>query len=110
MTDTRPSPDSEPSAHQDALGRLEDLLTQWRAEIDELLVQLNLAGKDVRDEISRRVAAAQDAELAARSRLGDLGHDVLGALSAQRQSARQALADLRLVYESAKEAAERHRS
>jgi len=110
MTDTETSSDAEPTAPKNPLERLEDQLQQWRADIDEVIVQLNLATKDVRDELGRHIAAAQDVELAARSRLGDVGRDLVGALVAQRQSVVQVLKDIRLAYDSAKQAAERHRA
>ena len=110
MTDTETSPDGESTAPKDPLKRVEDQLRQWRTDIDEVIVQLNLAGKDVRDELGRRMAAAQDVELAARSRLGDAGRDLVAVLVGQRQSVVQVLKDIRLAYDSAKQAAERHRS
>lgn len=109
MSDNESSPDAESTTPKDPVKRLEDQLLQWRADIDEVIVQLNLATKDVRDELGRRMAAAQDVELAARSRLGDAGRDLVSTLVAQRQSVIQVLKDIRLACESARQAAERHR-
>jgi len=110
MTDAKTSPDTESAATRDPLERLENQLKQWRTDIDEVIVQLNLASKDVRDELGRRIATAQDVELAARSRLGDAGRDLVAALVAQRENVVHILKDIRLACESAKQAAERHRA
>ena len=108
VTDTEPRPEAEASASANPLERVEKLLAQWRGDIDELAVQLDIASKDVRDELCRRLEAAQNAELAARSRLGEVREDLVAALDDQRDNIVKILRDIRLMFESAREAAGRH--
>ena len=107
MTETESKPQSEGSGLPNPLERLEALLRQWRSDIDELAVQLDVASMDVRDELSRRLEAAENAGLAARSRLGDVREDLVAALDGHRETIVKILRDIRLTFESAKEAAER---
>ena len=55
----------------DVFERLSSSLEQWRARIDELVVQLDLATHDGRDEVRKKVDIAQNVFLAAHSKLSD---------------------------------------
>lgn len=110
MSETEvPSEDWPPDARPDAVTRLEELLQQWRADIDEVILQLDLAGKDVRDDLNRRLAESENAALAARSRLGDAKVDLVETMAGQWHGILQTLHDVRLAFTSAKEAIERER-
>jgi hypothetical protein len=49
--------------------QVERALSEWRARIDELSIQLDLAYRDIRDEAHERLDATRNVYLAARSRL-----------------------------------------
>ncbi len=89
--------------------RFERLLDGWRGRLDELLVQVDLASKDVRDELHRRTGAVENAYLAARKRLGELPRDAGADLSSVRSGAEQLLDDLRQAYQAAEGAVRRSR-
>jgi hypothetical protein len=92
------------------IDRLSRALDEWRARIDELLVQLDLAGKDVRDDIRKRAETAENVYLAARSKLADAGHDAGGDARAAVTAAEQLIKDLQQTYESAEAVVRRGKS
>ena len=97
--------DSERSAIEQ-MGRT---LDEWRAKIDELMVQLDLANLDIRDEIRKRFYTTQNVYLAARSRLSDVRDDADTNLSSLRLGLEQLLRDLRTAYDAAEAAVRRRR-
>jgi hypothetical protein len=94
----------------DLLQQLGNALDGWRAKIDELRVQLDLADLDVRDEIRKRLDTAQNVYLAARSRLSDAQKDAGANLGTVRQGVEQLLGDLRQAYDSAEAVVRRSRA
>jgi len=99
-TDQRPTAADGP-VECSTMERLNRALDEWRARIDELLVQLDLAGKDVHDEVRTRAEAAENVYLAARSKLADAGHDAGGDARSAVTAAEQLLRDLQLAYDAA---------
>jgi hypothetical protein len=84
-------------------------LDEWRSKIDQLMVQLDLADLDVRDEIRRRLDTTQNVYLAARSRLSDARSDADTNLSSLRSGLEQLLRDLRDAYDAAEAVVRRSR-
>lgn len=85
----------------DASGTIDAIshrLDQCRTLIDELLVQLDLAKLDVRDELNRQVTIAENAYLAARSRLSDARLDAGSTVDALQLGLDQLLHDLGRAY------------
>jgi DNA-binding transcriptional MerR regulator len=76
-------------------------LDEWRAKIDELIVQLDLANLDIRDEIRKRLDTTENVYLAARSLLSDARHDAGSNLSALRLDLDQLMRDIRYAYDAA---------
>ena len=64
------NPGEPPDNRSDVFERLDSALQGWRARIDELVVQLDLATLDGRDEGREKVDVAQDVFLAAHSKTG----------------------------------------
>jgi len=108
-TDQRPTVADGP-VERSTMERLNRALDEWRARIDELLVQLDLAGKDVHDEVRTRAEAAENVYLAARSKLADAGHDAGGDARSAVTAAEQLLRDLQLAYDAAEAAVRRGRT
>ena len=88
-------------SERDLVQQASRALDDWRAKIDQSMVQLDLANLDAREEIRARLDAAQNACLAARSWLAQGGHDSGANLTALRQGIKKVLGDLREAYESA---------
>jgi hypothetical protein len=84
-------------------------LDDCRARIDELLVQLDLAKLDVRDEVDRQVAITENAYLAARSKLSDARLDGDSTVEALQQGLDQLLHDLGRAYAEVDAAVKRAR-
>jgi hypothetical protein len=82
-------------------------LDEWRATVDELMVQIDLAHLEARDELRSRFDAAQNAYLAARSRLSDARDDADSNLRSLRVGLEQLLRDLGAAYTDAEAAARR---
>jgi hypothetical protein len=100
-----------PSPHQEApVERLERLLDEWRAKIDELLLQADLASKDVSEEVRARTEAAQNAYLAAKNRLLEIPKDAGSNIGSFRTGVEKLLDDLRVAYQSAEAVIRRSRS
>ena len=81
--------------------RLEHLLAEWRARIDELLVQADLASKDVAEAVRSQVAVAENAYLAAKSRLKEMPRDAGANLGSLRTGFDKLVGDMRGAYDSA---------
>ena len=90
----------------DGFGRA---LDEWRTKIDQLMVQLDLADLDVRDEIRKCLETTQNVYLAARSRLSDARGDAGTNLDSLRSGLDQVLRDLRNAYATAEAVVDRSR-
>jgi len=105
-----PTTEDQSTAHDvDTVERLERLLEEWRGKIDELLVQVDLASKDLSGDVRDRATAAQNAYLAAKNRLREIPKDAGSNLGSLRNGVEQLLDDLRQAYQSAEAAIRRGR-
>ncbi|MGD0879984.1 MAG: hypothetical protein ABSB09_00250 [Acidimicrobiales bacterium] len=93
----------EPPAPEDGatIERLEHLLEEWRSRIDVLLVQADLASKDVGESVRDKAAIAENAYLAAANRLSQIPKDAGANLGSMRDGIEQLFDDLRDAYRSA---------
>lgn len=81
--------------------RLEHLLDEWRARIDDLLVQADLASKDVAESVRSKAAIAQNAYLAATNRLKEMPRDAGANIGSVRDGVDKLIGDMREAYDSA---------
>ncbi len=89
--------------------KMDRTLDQWRARIDELKVQVDLATLDVREDLTKRLEVTENVYLAVRSRLSDVRHDTGKNVVNLRQSVDQLLLDLRRAYDDAEAVVKRSR-
>ena len=89
--------------------RLERLLDDWRGRIDELLVQADLASKDVSETVRSQANAAQNAFLAAKNQLARIPRDAGANLGSLRSGVEKLIDDIRQAYESAEASIRRSR-
>jgi hypothetical protein len=81
------------------IDRLTRALDDWRARIDELLVQVDVASLDVREQARARLEVTENVYLAAKSRLAQARHDAGKDVTGLWEGLDQLLGDLRLAYE-----------
>jgi hypothetical protein len=89
--------------------RLGHTLDGWRARIDELWVQFDLAEHEVRDQVRKRIDVTENVYLAARSRFSDVRRDATSNVNGLCDGTEKLLIDLRQVYDSAGAALRRGR-
>jgi len=92
---------AEPNLNTVADDKLDRVLDDWHARIDELKVQVDLATMDVREDVAKRLEVTENVYLAVRSRLADARHDAGKNMATVRQSVDQLLVDLRRAYDDA---------
>jgi len=76
-------------------------LDQWKARIDELKVQADLAKLDTRERATKQLDIAQNACLAAYSKLRDAGHDAAVNADTLRDGVQKLLQDIKKAFEAA---------
>ena len=81
-------------AGDEAIESMIRALGQCRSRVDEMLVQIDLAQLDLREEVDQHMSVAQNAYLAARSKLADTKPDVTSAFAALHKSVERVLHDL----------------
>ncbi len=96
LTETRQNNDG---AEGGLIESISHSLDECRSRIDELLVQLDLAKLDVRDEVDHQVAIAENAYLAARSKLTNARLDAGSTPESLQQGLDQLLHDLGRAYD-----------
>ena len=89
----------EDTAH--VVNDMTSVLDQWKGRIDELKVQVDLAKLDVRGQAQKQVEIAQNACLAAYSKLRDAGRDATESGQALRQGVEKLLQDVKKAFEAA---------
>ena len=100
-TDQPSTPNRNSPGEETAVEHLERLLGEWRGKIDELLVQADLGSKDVSEDVHKRAGAAENAYLAARTKLRGIPKDAGSDLGSIRADVEQLIDDVRQAYESA---------
>ena len=98
-----------PEAKSDVFERIGRTLDQWRARTDELVVQLDLANLDLRDEVRKDAVATQNVYLAAQSKLSDAREDARSSLQTLETSLEKLLHDLALAFDETEAAVKRAR-
>jgi hypothetical protein len=91
---------------EDTEGAFESMsstLDQWKARIDELKVKADLAKLDVRDEAEKKVEIAQNACLAAYSKLRDARHDAAASADSVRESVDVLVHDIKDAFDAAQD-------
>jgi hypothetical protein len=101
--------DATSEAKSDVFERVGRTLDEWRAKIDELVVQLDLANLDLRVEVRKNLDATQNAYLAAHSKLSDARGDACLSLHTLETNFQKLLRDLRLTFEETQVAVRRAR-
>ncbi len=96
-------------AKADLFERIGRALDEWRARIDQLVVQLDLANLDLRDEVRKNLDATQNAYLAAHSKLADARRDACSGLHSVKTSLEKLLGDLTRTFEETQAAIRRAR-
>ncbi len=76
-------------------------LDQWKARIDELKVQVDLAKLNTRDRATKQLDIAQNACLAAYSKLREAGRDVTVNADTLRDGVQKLLQDLKEAFDAA---------
>jgi len=93
------------TAHDQETSELVDSMTgtvdQWKARIDELKVQVDLAKLDTRERATKQLEIAQNACLAAYSKLRDAGHDAVTNADTLREGVQKLLQDVKAAFEAA---------
>jgi len=103
----RADSDRPSESEKDMAERLGRTLDGWRGRIDELLVQLDLAGLEVRDEVRSRIDVTENIYLAARSRLSEVKRDAGASVSSICEASEKLVRDLKNAYEAAEAALHR---
>ncbi len=91
-------------ARHDAVESLGRALDGWRARIDGVLVQLDLASLELRDELHADIDAAEHAYLTARLRVSEAREDADTNVANLRKGVERLLEDVRSAVESAERA------
>ncbi|MGO8825105.1 MAG: hypothetical protein ACLQU9_07675 [Acidimicrobiales bacterium] len=76
-------------------------LDQWKARIDELKVQVDLAKLDARERATKQLDIAQNACLAAYSKLREAGRDATVSADTLRDGVQKLLQDVKDAIEAA---------
>ena len=92
------APEQETTEFVDAMT---GTLDQWRARIDELKVQVDLAKLDSRERATKQLDIAQNAWLAAYSKLRDAGKDAVVNADTLRDGLQKLLQDIKAALEAA---------
>ena len=83
------------------LNSMTGTVDQWKARIDELKVQADLAKLDTRERATKQLDIAQNACLAAYSKLRDAGKDVVTNADTLRDGVQKLLQDIKAAFEAA---------
>ena len=95
---------------EDTVEILSRTLDGWRARIDELLVQFDLAGHEVRDQARKNIDLAENVYLAARSRLSDAHRDAHSNIKTVCGGTEKLIVDLQEAFQAAEAAFRRGRA
>ena len=94
----------------DAVETLSRTLDGWRARIDGLLVQFDLAGHEVRDRVRKHIDRTENVYLAARSGLSDARRDAHADVKTVCSGTERLIRDLQQAFQAAEAAFNRGRA
>jgi len=92
-----------PEEKDQAVESMTGTVDHWKARIDELKVRADLGKLDVRDKAEKQLEVAQNACLAAYSKLRDARHDAAASADSVRQSVEVLLHDIKKAFDAAQE-------
>ena len=104
MSNTTPDSGGDaarPEEKSQLLEAMTGTLDQWRSRIDELKVQAELAKLDARERATKQLDIAQNACLAAYSKLRDARHDAAVSADTLREGVQKLLHDVKEAFEAA---------
>jgi hypothetical protein len=78
-------------------------LDQWKARIDELRVKVDLAKMDARDQATKQLEIAQNACLAAYSKLREARHDTAATADSVRDGVERLFHDIKEAFDAAQD-------
>jgi len=104
------TPEGSGSTDRSPFERLEGLLDEWRVRIDELMVQADLASKDISEAVRAKATVAENAYLAAASRLREMPRDAGSNLSSMLAGFDKLIDDMHEAYQSAEAVIRRDQS
>lgn len=90
-----------PEDTEQVVASMTGVLDSWRARIDELKVQVDLAKLDVRAQATSQLEVAQNACLAAYGKLRQAGHDATENARTLRQGVEKLVQDVKAAIEAA---------
>jgi hypothetical protein len=82
----------------DRSNEIVDLVEQWRARVDEVRVQLDLAKLDLRDQAARQLELANDANFAASAKLRDAYRDARTTAEALQKGIEELIDDVKGAF------------
>jgi outer membrane protein TolC len=88
----------------DTFETLSSTLDGWRARIDELLVQFDLAEHEVRDRVRKHIDVTENVYLAARSQLADARRDAHADVETVCRGTEKLIRDLQQAFQAAEAA------
>ena len=87
---------------QTPVEQLQTRLTDWRARIDALLVQLDLASMELRQAFQGELARMENARLALRSGLGNAREGLAAMIPTDRAAVGEALREMERAFQAAR--------
>jgi hypothetical protein len=96
-----PSKTAQEQERSQLVNSMTSTLDQWKARIDELRVQVDLAKLDTRERATKQLEIAQNACLAAYSKLSQAGHDAVTNADTLREGLQKVLNDVKEAVEAA---------
>ena len=104
-SDTTPGTHSANAGSKEAKSRVAEVLTEaidaWTGRIDDLKVQADLAKLEVRNPATKQLDLAQNACVAASTRLREARHDSTVSAQGLGDGVRRVLEDVKLAFEAA---------
>jgi hypothetical protein len=92
-----------PEDKDQAVESMTGTVDRWKARIDELKVRAELGKHDVRDKAEKQLEVAQNACLAAYSKLRDARHDAAASADSVRESVDLLLHDVKKAFDAAQD-------
>lgn len=93
--------DGTPEDKDQTVESMTGTVDHWKTRIDELRVRADLGKLDVRDKAQKQLEIAQNACLAAYSKLRDARHDAAESADSVRESVERLLHDIKEAFDAA---------